>query len=125
MVRRLIAATAMASLAAACGSDGNGMPPSPPPAGSTITITSSGVSPKNLVVSPGTQVTFVNNDSRNHEMTSDPHPEHTECPAINTVDLVVPGMSKQTSNLNVVRTCGYHDHQNPENALLRGTITVQ
>ena len=39
-----------------------------------------GVSPKNLVVGPGTQVTFVNNDSRNHEMTSDPHPEHTECP---------------------------------------------
>jgi len=125
MVRRLIAATAMASLAAACGSNDNGMPPSPPPAGSTITITSSGVSPKNLVVSPGTQVTFMNNDSRNHEMTSDPHPEHTECPAINTVDLVVPGMGKQTGNLNVVRTCGYHDHLNPENALLRGTITIQ
>jgi len=125
MVRRLLAATAMASLAAACGSNDNGMPPSPPPAGSTITITSSGVSPKNLVVSPGTQVTFMNNDSRNHEMTSDPHPEHTECPAINTVDLVVPGMGKQTSNLNVVRTCGYHDHLNPENAMLRGTITIQ
>ena len=125
MVRRLLAATAMASLAAACGSNDNGMPPSPPPAGSTITITSSGVSPKTLVVSPGTQVTFMNNDSRNHEMTSDPHPEHTECPAINTVDLVVPGMGKQTSNLNVVRTCGYHDHLNPENAMLRGTITIQ
>jgi plastocyanin len=122
---RLIAATAMASLAAACGSNDNGMAPSPAPAGSTITITSSGVSPKNLVVSPGTQVTFMNNDSRNHEMTSDPHPEHTECPAINTVDLVVPGMGKQTSNLNVVRTCGYHDHLNPENAMLRGTITIQ
>jgi len=125
MVWRLIAATAMASLAAACGGNDNGMPPSPTPAGSTITITSSGVSPKNLVVSPGTQVTFMNNDSRNHEMTSDPHPEHTECPAINTVDLVVPGMGKQTSNLNVVRTCGYHDHLNPENAMLRGTITIQ
>ena len=125
MVRRLLAATALASLGAACGSNDNGMPPSPPPAGSTITITSAGVSPKNLVVSPGTQVTFMNNDSRNHEMTSDPHPEHTECPAINTVDLVVPGMGKQTSNLNVVRTCGYHDHLNPENAMLRGTITIQ
>ena len=125
MVRRLIAATAMASLAAACGSDGNGMPPSPPPAGSTITITSSGVSPKNLVVSPGTQVTFVNNDSRNHEMTSDPHPEHTDCPAINTVDLVVPGMSKQTGNLNAVRACGYHDHVLFTNTSLQGTISVQ
>ena len=125
MVRRLIAAAAVASLAAACGSNDNGMPPSPPPAGSTITITSSGVSPKNLLVSPGTQVTFTNSDSRNHEMTSDPHPEHTDCPAINTVDLVVPGQSKQTSNLNAVRTCGFHDHQNPGNTALTGTITIQ
>ena len=124
MVRHLVVTAAMAFLATACGSD-NGMPPSPPVAGSTITITSSGVSPKSLLVSPGTQVTFMNSDSRNHEMTSDPHPEHTDCPAINTVDLVVPGQSKQTSNLNAVRTCGYHDHQNPENTALRGTITIQ
>ena len=34
-------------------------------------------------------------------------------------------MSKQTGNLNTVRTCGYHDHLNPENAMLRGTITIQ
>jgi plastocyanin len=125
MVRRLGATTVMALLATACGSDTSGTPPSPPVAGSTITITSSGVSPKSLVVSPGTQVTFTNNDFRNHEMASDPHPEHTDCPAINTVDLVVPGQSKQTSNLNVVRTCGYHDHMNPDNASLRGTITIQ
>ena len=80
MVRRLVVTAAMAFLATACGSGNSGMPPSPPAAGSTITITSSGVSPKNLLVSPGTQVTFVNSDSRNHEMTSDPHPEHTDAP---------------------------------------------
>ena len=125
MVRRLIAATAMACLAAACGSNDNGMPPSPPPAGSTITITSSGVSPKSLIVSPGTQVTFVNNDSRNHEMNSDPHPDHGDCTAINTVGLIVPGQSKQTGNLNTVRTCGYHDHALFTNTSLQGTITVQ
>jgi plastocyanin len=124
MVRQLVATAAMVFFATACGSD-VGTPPTPPVAGSTIAITSSGVSPKNLLVSPGTQVTFTNSDSRNHEMTSDPHPEHTDCPAINTVDLVVPGQSKQTSNLNAVRTCGYHDHQNPENTALRGTITIQ
>jgi plastocyanin len=123
--RLFLTTTAMACLAAACGSGNSGMPPSPPVAGSTITITSSGVSPKNLLVTPGTQATFMNSDSREHEMTSDPHPEHTDCPAINTVDLVVPGQSKQTSNLNSVRTCGYHDHRNPENAALRGTITIQ
>ena len=114
-----------ALIAVACGSSSVTSPSSSPVAGTTITITSSGVSPKNLLVSPGAQVTFVNNDSRNHEMDSDPHPEHTDCPAINNVDLLAPGQSRQTGNLNVVRACGYHDHLNFENAALRGTITVQ
>jgi plastocyanin len=113
-------------LAAACGNDGGGPPaPSPPTATSTITITSSGVSPKNVVVSPGSQVTFVNNDSRDHEIDSDPHPTHTDCPAINTVDFIVPGQSKQTGNLNDVGTCGFHDHMRPEDAGLHGTIRIQ
>jgi len=45
-----------------------------------VTITSSGVSPRSLTVTPGTQVTFVNNDSRSHNIASNPHPEHTDCP---------------------------------------------
>ena len=93
--------------------------------GTTISITSRGVTPKNLLVSPGSQVTFVNNDSRDHDMNSDPHPEHTDCPALNTVGFIVPGQSKQTGNLNAVRTCGFHDHMRPEDASLRGTITIQ
>jgi hypothetical protein len=52
---------------------------------------------------------------------SDPHPEHTECPAINTVDLVP--AQQQTGNLNVVRRAAT-TITNPENASLRGTITV-
>jgi len=128
-------ARAVAGLAAAlglcigCGSSNgdSGMitTPSPPVAGTTITITTSGVSPKNLLISPGTQVTFINNDVRNHEMNSDPHPEHTDCPAINNVDVLVPGQMKQTGNLNSVRTCGYHDHQAPDVAAWRGSITIQ
>jgi plastocyanin len=77
--------TGIAALGTACGSSGGTTTPTPPVVGTTVTITSNGVSPKNLQVSPGSQVTFVNNDSRNHEMTSDPHPEHTDCPAINQV----------------------------------------
>jgi plastocyanin len=125
MERRSIVAVGIALLAAACGSDGGGMPPSPPTATTTITITSSGVSPKNVVVSPGAQVTFVNNDSRDHEIDSDPHPTHTDCPALNTVDFIVPGQSKQTGNLNDVGTCGFHDHMRPEDAALHGAIKIQ
>jgi len=108
----------------ACGCSG-GTSPSPPVAGSTITITSSGVSPKNLQISPGSQVTFVNNDRINHEMNSDPHPDHTDCPAINQVGVIVPGQSKQTGNLNVVRVCGYHDHSDAQNTRWQGQITIQ
>jgi hypothetical protein len=43
---------------------------------------------RTLTVPPGTRVTFVNNDTRVHEMDSDPHPDHTDCPEINQVDLL-------------------------------------
>jgi plastocyanin len=96
-----------------------------PTATTTITITSGGVSPQNIAVARGSQVTFVNNDSRRHDMESDPHPEHTNCPEINSVGTLNPGQSRQTGNLNTVRTCGFHDHDDANNSSLRGTITIQ
>jgi plastocyanin len=122
-----LAAAGAIALAGACG--GGGTSPSggggTPPPNTTITITSSGVSPKNLVVSAGTQVTFVNNSLANHDMYSNPHPEHTDCPEINSVGHITPGQSKQTGNLNTVRTCGYHDHILFFDTSLQGTITIQ
>jgi plastocyanin len=122
-----LAAAGAIALAGACG--GGGTSPSggggTPPPNTTITITSSGVSPKNLVVSAGTQVTFVNNSLANHDMYSNPHPEHTDCPEINSVGHITPGQSKQTGNLNTVRTCGYHDHMLFSDTSLQGTITIQ
>ena len=112
--------------ALACSSDsGGGTAPSPPVVGSTVTIQTSGVTPKNLQVAPGAQVTFVNNDRRNHEIASDPHPEHTDCPAINQVGVIVPGQSKQTGNLNTAMACGYHDHSDAQNSAWQGKITIQ
>jgi plastocyanin len=91
----------------------------------TITISSSGVSPKQLTVSPGTRVLFTNNDSRAREMTSDPHPEHTDCVEINNIGNIVPGQTKETGNLNTVKTCGYHDHGNPDDARFKGQIIIK
>lgn len=90
-----------------------------------VTITSTGVSPKTLVVPLGTQVTFVNNSGQVHDMTSDPHPEHTDCPEINSVGFIQPGQSKQTGNLVTIRTCSYHDHDLPFNTSLQGSIVIQ
>jgi plastocyanin len=93
--------------------------------GTTITITTSGVSPKTLTVPAGTRVTFVNNDTRPHDMNSNPHPEHTDCPAINDVGFIQAGQTKLTGNLTVVRTCGFHDHDQPTNTALQGSIVIQ
>src|SRR4026209_1272509 len=102
---------------AGCGGGGGASSPTSPSTGgggstasATITITASGVSPKSVTVAPGSRVLFVNNDSRSHEMDSDPHPEHTDCPPIDQVGFLAPGQSRETGNLNTVRTCGFHDH---------------
>jgi hypothetical protein len=58
-------------------------------------------------------------------MNSNPHPEHTDCPAINDVGFLSPGQSKQTGNLNAVRSCGFHDHNQDQNTNLQGTIIIQ
>jgi plastocyanin len=126
MMRPLWLVWLLVVFAAGCGSDGGTTnSPSPPTPGTTITIASSGVTPKNLQISPGTQVTFVNNDNRNHDMSSDPHPEHTDCPEINQVGVIVPGQTKQTGNLNTRRVCGFHDHDDPQNTRWQGQITIQ
>jgi plastocyanin len=132
--RRVIAAVTfvVAATYSACGG-GTPMPaptptptPSPTP-GTVVTITPSGVSPKQLAVAPGTRVQFVNNDNSNpsHMVNSDPHPEHTDCIEINQVGFIVPGQTKETGNLNTVRTCGYHDHNRPSDARWQGQIIIR
>ena len=124
----LLSAAAMAWLMPACG--GSDTSPSnngggPPVSTTTITIANNAVSPANIVVAQGSQVTFVNNDSRSHEMFSDPHPEHTDCPEINAVGFLSAGQRRQTENLNTIRTCGFHDHNDPARKTLQGTIVIQ
>ena len=121
---RVFVAT-LATVACSCGgSSTSSSTPSAPPTSNTITITSSGISPKTLTVSPGSQVTFVNSDTRDHALASDPHPEHTDCPEIDIV-FTSPGQSRQTSNLVTKRVCGIHDHLDGQNNALKGTITIQ
>jgi plastocyanin len=98
-------------------------PTGPPVATNTITITASGANFRNVQAALGSRVLFVNNDTRSHNMTSDPHPDHTDCPELNQVGFLAPGQSRETGNLVIARTCGFHDHDDPGNVGLRGTIT--
>jgi len=117
-----VAALAFLALLASCGKTN---PSAPPVQSTTITITSAGVSPKNVIVSAGDRVLFVNNDGRSHNMTSDPHPDHNDCPEINQVGFLSAGQSRETGNLVIVRVCGFHDHDAPNVAALQGSITIQ
>jgi plastocyanin len=103
------------------------MSPSPGngPVGATVTIASSGVSPKAVTVNVGEVVMFVNSDSRSHEIASNPHPSHTECPPINALETLASGQSRNTANFTTARTCGYHDHNDSTNVSLQGTITIR
>ena len=130
-----VVATALLMAAAACGggggssSGGGGSTPTSPtpttPGAATITITSSGVSPKSVTIAAGSRVTFVNNDTRVHDMASDPHPGHTNCPAINDVGFLQPNQTRTTGNLTTARTCGFHDHNRDTDTSLQGSIIIQ
>jgi len=123
-------AAALAVCFAACGSGGGSSPTSPSandgPIAATIVIDATGnVTPKDVTVPVGSRVTFTNNHNAAHQMASDPHPEHTLCPSLNTVGFINPGESRTSSNLDTARVCTYHDHINDTNAGLKGTIRVQ
>src|SRR5437762_12863764 len=124
-------AAAVAALAMACGGSSSTTAPSTgsgctaSATSTTITIVNGAVCPQNITVPRGTQVTFVNQDNTAHEMNSDPHPEHTDCPEINQVGHLEISQSRQTGNLNTLRRCGFHDHLRDTVAALRGSITIQ
>jgi hypothetical protein len=131
---RWFCAAGLAAVAAgvlACGGSGSSNPMTPTggctPSSNpnTIVIQNNQVCPQRLTVARGSQVTMINNDTRVHDMNSDPHPEHTDCPELNQIGHMEAGQSRSSGNLNTARTCGFHDHLNPSTASLKGTITIQ
>src|SRR5262245_65077030 len=122
---RVIVVTAAMLAVFACGKSSSTGPSSnitcstiPNPA-ATFLILNNAVCPTSLTVPRGTRVTFINNDTRAHEMNSDPHPEHTDCPELNLVGHLEPGQQRESGNLNIARRCGFHDHINENNNALK------
>jgi len=121
-MRKALVIAALVLTAVSCGDDETD--PSPNPTDATITITATGVNPQNVTITAGGRITFVNSDSVQHQPSSDPHPLHTDCPALN-LNVLNPTQSATSAPLNTRRTCGFHDHINDTVASLRGTVTVQ
>jgi plastocyanin len=133
----LAAAIVTAATAAACGGGGGSTPTTPtsptnpsnpttPTDTATITIGSDGrVTPSSVTITRGGRVTMINNHNRQHDMSSDPHPEHTQCPEINQIGFLNPGQQRTSGNFNTARTCSFHDHDDENNANLKGSIIIQ
>lgn len=139
------AAVIVAVTAAACGGGGGSSTPTtpspttttPPPTttppvtttptdSATITIGANGsVSPSSVTIVRGGRVTIINNHNQAHDMSSDPHPEHTQCVEINQIGFLTSGQQRTSGNFNTARTCGFHDHNLPDNNGLKGTIIIQ
>lgn len=130
------AAMLVAMTAAACG--GSSSTPTAPttpttptgpggnPTTATITIGSDGrVSPATVTIAVGGRVTFINNHNVAHDMASDPHPSHTDCPPMDQVGFLQPGQQRTSGNFNTARTCGFHDHNRENDTGLQGRIIIQ
>jgi len=113
-----------ALFAAACGSGSYSSPSMSGVSTATITIAGGAVSPSSVTIARSYRVMFINNDTVAHTMASDPHPADTDCPALN-IGTISPGQSRESGVLSVARVCGFHDNDNPDNAALKGTVTVQ
>ena len=132
----MAAAVFVAATAVACGGGSSSTPTSPSTGGGgstgggaasdTATIGSDGrVTPTSVTINRGGRVTMINNHNRPHDMQSDPHPEHTQCPEINQIGFLNPGQSRTSGNFNTARSCGFHDHNEDTNPNLKGTIVIQ
>ena len=81
------------AMATACSSDASLSPVAASSAsltGNVITMTAEGANPQTVRVQVGSRVIFINNDSVDHDMSSDQHPTHLACPEINQVGYLRP-----------------------------------
>lgn len=110
-----------------CGDVGPATPSVNPGASSapnTFTIADATVTPPTLVIQAGDRVVFVNADDVDHDMSSDEHPTHLDCPAVNQAGFLRPGESRESGNFVRAETCTFHDHLNPGRSSMRGMIVV-
>jgi plastocyanin len=105
----------------------------PGTSGATITLTSAGITtsggglggPSSVTIVVNQSVTFVNNDTRPHEIASDPHPQHGSCPSIERgLGTILPGQTKVTQGFAGVGTCTFHDHLDDSNPAFKGSIRI-
>ena len=115
---------AVLALSAGCGTGPSAVRPSPEPTPlvePVVTIAANGVTPQVLHIAADTGITFVNRDTRAHEIRSDPHPAHSECALMN-LGPVEGGQSRETAKIVSGQGCGYHAEGDPASRAFQGFV---
>jgi plastocyanin len=99
---------------------------------STVKYNSDGFEPKEITVTKGTKVTFINNSDIPLWVASDPHPEHTDYPEFDTPRALgrLPQQGENFSfTFDKVGTWRYHNHtasgDGTDTGVHPGTIIVK
>jgi hypothetical protein len=123
VVRRI---TVFAFLLQACGGSSAGPsrvvttePPEGPP---IVTITASGVSPRELHIYAKDVATFVNNDRVAHDMRTDLSQNLDPACDVVGVGLLQPGESRKAELQPSGIPCYYRDNRDPNNLALKGYV---
>lgn len=77
-----------------------------------VEITATGFSPQTIKIKSGDQVSFINQDSKPHQIKSDPHPADNLYPFLNTDEILMTNESV-TLPFEQSGTFTYHDELNP------------
>jgi plastocyanin len=139
-VLRLFVFLIVLAAVAACSGGDSSAPPTPttpssptgavPPTPSgavqpTIVITPTGMTPLELTIDVGQRVTFVNNDTRAHDVVGGVDPSNPDCPEITLAGFLSPGQSRDTGVFTTPRRCEYHDHTMLSVPAFQGRIIIR
>ena len=91
----------------------------------TLTMTDGGVTPRVQSLDIGQRIFVINRSSATHQLASNPHPFHTNCPPLNQPGPLRPGQSGLSGPFEAPGRCGYHNHLNPFNASFQGEVIVE
>ena len=94
------------------------------PSTATVEIRSIGFDRTLVIVAPGGRVTFRNRDTVSHQIASNVHPDHQQCPQLNSPLLAAGESFTATMSQEDHRSCGFHDEQRLNEPGFRGTVDV-
>ena len=96
--------------------------PAVPVAQATVTINNAGFIPATIKIQQGQQVVWINTDTKDHQISADPHPSHSSLPALSETSKL---LSEESMSFIFEKsgTYTYHDELPP--LTLKGTVIVE